>query len=154
MSNLQKKDCLFCKIVQGIIPSSKIWEDKNYIAILDVFPNTKGMTLVIPKKHYDSYAFDMPDKSYSELLLVAKKVAKLLDKSLNVQRTAMVMEGTGINHVHIKLCPLHGLDKKFTETWSKEERYFNTYQGYLSTILGPKADPIELEKLAKTIRKK
>lgn len=154
MSDLQKKDCLFCKIVQGIIPCSKIWEDKKHIAILDVFPNTKGMTLIIPKNHYDSYAFNMPDKSYSELMIASKKVAKILDKKLNVQRTAMVMEGMGVNHVHIKLYPLHGLDKKFNEMWSKEERYFDTYQGYLSTVLGPKADSSELNKLAKLIQRK
>jgi histidine triad (HIT) family protein len=151
---MQKKDCIFCKIVKGEIPSAKIWEDKNFIAILDVFPNTKGMTLVMPKAHYDSYAFDMPDKAYSELMLASKKVAKILDKKLKVGRTAMVMEGMGVNHVHIKLYPLHGVDKHFKEMWAKEERYFDEYQGYLMTVLGPKADPALLQELAKQIRGK
>ena len=146
-------DCIFCKIVKGEIPSAKIWEDKNHIAMLDIFPNTKGMTLVLPKKHFDSYAFGMPDKDYSALMLAAKKVGKLLDKKLGVSRTALVMEGMGINHVHIKLYPLHGIDKKFKEMWSKDEMFFETYQGYLSTVLGPKADPKELDALARRIRK-
>jgi diadenosine tetraphosphate (Ap4A) HIT family hydrolase len=151
---MQKKDCIFCKIVKGEIPSTKVWEDKKYVAILDIFPNTEGMTLVIPKDHYDSYAFDMPDKSYSELLLTAKKVGKLLDKRLKVSRTAMVMEGMGINHVHVKLIPLHGIDKHYKEMWNKEERHFDEYPGYISTMLGPKAESAALQELAKRIRGK
>jgi diadenosine tetraphosphate (Ap4A) HIT family hydrolase len=139
--------------VKGEIPSYKVWEDKKHIAILDIFPNTKGMTLIIPKTHHDSYAFDMPDNAYSELMLAAKKVGKILDKKLKVNRTALVMEGMGVNHVHIKLYPLHGIDKHFKEMWSKEERFFEQYEGYLSTVLGPKADPKELEKLADKLRK-
>jgi len=151
---MQKNDCIFCKIVKGEIPCAKVWEDKKHIAILDVFPNTKGMTLIIPKDHFDSYAFDMPDKYYSELMLASKTVAKLLDKKLKLNRTAMVMEGMGVNHVHIKLYPLHGVDKKFKEIWAKDERFFETYPGYVMTVLGPKADPQELQKLAKQIRGK
>ena len=151
---MQKKDCIFCKIISGEIPSAKIWEDKSYIAILDVFPNTKGMTLVIPKNHYDSYLFDMPDKAYSELLLACKKVGKILDKKLKIIRTAMVAEGLGVNHAHIKLYPMHGIDKHYKEMWNTDEVYFEINPGYLITKRGPKADSKELEKLAKQIRGK
>ena len=111
------------------------------------------MTLVISKKHYDSYAFIMPDKEYTALLLATKKVARLLDKKLKVGRTAMVMEGMGVNHAHIKLYPLHGIDEKFKEMWSREKRFFEKYEGYISTVLGFEADKKELEKLAKMLRK-
>jgi len=151
---MQKDDCIFCKILKGEIPSYKVWEDKKHIAILDVFPNTKGMTLIIPKSHYDSYAFDMPDKAYSELMLAAKKVGKILDKKLKVNRTALVAEGMGVNHVHIKLYPLHGLSKKWKEMLGVEERFFDHYEGHLCTMMGPKADPKELEKLSKKLRGK
>lgn len=147
------KDCIFCKIARGEIPAAKIWEDKDYFAALDINPNVKGMTLVIPKKHFDSYAFDMGDKDYANLMLAARKVAKLLDKKLNVKRTALVMEGLGINHVHIKLYPIYGLDEKFKEMWSKERVFFEKYEGYISTQLGPEADMNELNKLAEKIRK-
>jgi len=150
---MQKSDCLFCKIVNGKIPSYKIWEDKNHIAILDIFPNTLGQTLVIPKDHYESYAFDMPEKPYSELMVASKAVGTLLDKKLKTQRTALVMEGMGVNHVHIKLYPLHGIDAKFKEMWAKDERYFDKYEGYLSTVLGPKANDKELAALAKKFSK-
>ena len=147
------KGCIFCKIVNNKIDSAKIYEDKDFLAILDVYPNTKGMTLVITKEHYDSYAFDMPDNIYQKLMLKSKKIAKLLEKALKAKRIAMVMEGMGVNHVHIKLYPLHGLDKKFKETWAKDKIFFNEYCGYISTQLGPQADIKELKKLAEKIKK-
>ncbi|MEK6885407.1 MAG: HIT family protein [Nanoarchaeota archaeon] len=145
-------DCIFCKIVAGEIPSVKIWEDEKHMAILDINPNVFGVTLVITKEHYDSDATDMPDKDYSALMLVTKKVAKLLEKSLNVKRVALVMEGLGINHVHIKLYPIHGLDEKFKEMWAKDKVYFETYNGYISTQLGPQKSQEELQKIANKIK--
>lgn len=88
-------DCIFCKIIKGEIESVKIWEDENFVAILDVNPNTKGMTLVLTKKHYKSYAFDMPEKIYQEFMEATKRVAKMLEKGLDVVRVSMVMEGMG-----------------------------------------------------------
>ena len=146
------ENCIFCKIVASEIPSVKIWEDEKFLAILDLYPNTEGMALVLTKEHYDSYAFDMPEIAYSEFLAAAKKVAKKIEKGLGVTRVAMVMEGMGINHAHIKLYPLHGLTEKFKEMWAKNEVYFENYEGYLSTQLGPKADLADLESVARKIR--
>jgi len=145
-------DCIFCKIVKGEMLCHKIYEDNDFIAILDINPNTKGVTLVLTKKHYHSYAFDMPDDVYKKLLLVTKKVAKTLDKALNVKRTAMVMEGLGIDHSHIKLYPIHGLKESFEEIWAPKKVFFEKYEGYITTQLGSRADDKELEKLAKKIR--
>ena len=140
-------NCIFCKIVKGEIPSFKIYEDSNFLAILDLFPNTEGMALVLTKEHFDSYAAEMNDKIYSEFFLTAKKISKLMDEKLSVRRTALVMEGMGINHAHIKLYPLHGLDSQFKEILSKESVYFKEYQGYITTQLGPKASDEELTRL-------
>ncbi|MCD6444824.1 hypothetical protein J7L70_07495 [Candidatus Bathyarchaeota archaeon] len=71
-------------------------------------------------------------------MAAAKKVAKILERGLSVKRVAMVMEGMGINHAHIKLYPLHGLKEKFEETWAKERVFFEKYEGYISTQLGLK----------------
>ncbi|MCI0472964.1 MAG: HIT domain-containing protein [Ignavibacteria bacterium] len=144
---MHQDNCIFCKISKGEIPSYKIWEDDEFFAILDIFPNTKGMTLVIPKQHYDSYAFEMPDDVYSRFLLASKKVGKLLDDKLGVMRTALVMEGMGVNHAHAKLYPLHGLGKDFKAMDPEGTVFFELYQGYLSTRLGPKADDEEMKKL-------
>ncbi len=139
--------CIFCKIVKGEIPSFKIYEDNDFIAILDLFPNTRGMALVLTKEHFDSYAAEMNDKTYTEFFLTAKKISKLMDEKLSVRRTALVMEGMGINHAHIKLYPLHGLDSGFKEILSKESVYFEEYQGYITTQPGPKASDEELTRL-------
>ena len=156
------ENCIFCKIAKGEIDSAKIWEDDEFLAILDVNPNTKGMTLVLTKNHYDSYAFDMPDDIYQRLMLVSKKVAKILEKGLEVKRVTLVMEGMGVNHSHIKLYPLYGIGEKFEEIWTKEGNarplrskrlFFDKYQGYISTQLGPKADIGELKKLAEKIKR-
>jgi histidine triad (HIT) family protein len=146
------ENCLFCKIAKGKIDSAKIWEDENFLAILDVNPNTKGMTLVLPKEHYDSYVFDMPEDVYQKIMLAAKEVAKKLEKALDVKRVAMMMEGMGVNHAHLKLYPLYGLEEKFKETWAKDKVFFEKYEGYISTQLGPQADLAELKTLAEKIK--
>ena len=144
-------DCLFCKIIKGDISSVKIWEDDNHIAILDAFPNTKGATLVIPKKHYDSYIFDMDDQIYADLLLASKKVSKLLEKGLNLKRVGLAVDGVGINHAHIKLYPMHGLTQKFGDTWRNEPQFFETYPGYLMSKSGEQWDMNKLKEVANEI---
>ncbi|MBS3149123.1 HIT domain-containing protein [Candidatus Woesearchaeota archaeon] len=113
------KNCIFCKIISNEIDSAKIWEDNKFIAILDINPNTKGMNLVLSKEHYSSYAFDLQDDILKDIIIATKKIAKILEKSLKVKRVAMVMEGMGIDHLHIKLYPLYGLKEKFEEIWQK-----------------------------------
>ena len=149
---MRDQDCIFCKVIHNELPSFKIWEDENSIAILDIFPNTKGQTLVIPKSHLPSYQFDLDDKDYSMILNAAKSVGKLLEKKMDVKRVALVIEGMGVNHLHVKLYPLHGLSETFTEMWAKEKVYFEKYEGYISTNLGPRADDGELEKIAEHLR--
>ena len=146
------QDCIFCKIAKGEIPSVKVWEDDKHLAILDINPNTEGMTLVVPKEHYDSDATDMPDKPYKDLMIAAKKVSKLLQKKLKVKRVAIVMEGMGVNHVHIKLYPLHGLDTKFPGNELIGNVYFEKHPGYVTTLIGPKKSIEELNKVADKIR--
>ncbi|MCD6478562.1 MAG: HIT family protein [Candidatus Diapherotrites archaeon] len=147
-------DCIFCKIVNGELPSAKIWESEEHVAILDINPNTKGAALVLTKQHYDSYIFDMPEDAYNKLLNAAKHAAKVLEKGLSVRRVAMVMEGTGINHAHIKLYPLHGLGEKFEKLEAADRVFFDRFPGYITTKLGPQADFAELKKLAEEIRRK
>ena len=143
--------CIFCKIADGTIPSVRIWEDDKHLAFLDINPNVEGMTLVIPKKHFDSYTFDMPTKDNQILMEATKKVAKILERGLKVKRVAMVMEGLGVNHAHIKLYPIHGLDEKFKEMWAKDKVFFDRYEGYISTQLGPQKNSEELKKTANKI---
>ena len=151
----ESKDCIFCKIVAGKFPCHKIWEDEKHLAFLSIFPNTEGFSVVIPKKHYSSYAFDLPDQVLQDLIVAAKKVGKLLDEKLgDVGRTGLIFEGFGVDHVHAKLFPMHGTAdlKKWKPSESKVDKYFNTYPGYISSHDYKRADEESLKKLATKIR--
>ncbi len=144
---------LFDKIISGEIPSFKVYEDQDFLAFLTPFPNTKGLTLVIPKINPGSYIFDLDDQLYSRLLLIAKKIARAIEKALDVSRVAMVVEGTGVAHVHVKLYPLYGLSKDQTDIWSTHQEYYPSYPGYLTTVEGPKMSDQELEQIKSQIKK-
>ena len=145
-------ECIFCRIANGEVPSAKVWENDEFLAILDAFPNTKGMTLVIPKKHYDSYAFGMPERDFLEFTKAARKVARILERGLGVKRVAMVMEGMGVNHAHYKLYPLHGLKDENEAVIAEGTAHYDEYPGYVCTRMGEKADFGELQELAKRIK--
>ena len=150
------ENCIFCKIVLGVVPSHKIWEDKNHLAFLSIYPNTEGVSVVIPKKHYPSYAFKLDDKVLKDLIIAAKKVALLLDSKLErVGRTGLIFEGFGVDHVHAKLFPMHGTKMSNWKPISSDiDKYFESYEGYLSSHDHKRADDKVLEKLAKKIRGK
>ncbi len=147
-------DCVFCKIARGEAPSHKIWEDDKHIAFLSIFPNTEGFSVVITKEHYPSYAFDLPVDILNGLVLAAREVAKLLDAKLpDVGRTGMIFEGFGIDHVHAKLFPMHGTKMKaWRPLVSGGGKYFEKYEGYMSSHDCERADDEKLAELAKRIR--
>jgi histidine triad (HIT) family protein len=107
---IKMTDCIFCKIAREEIPALKIWEDKKYLAFLDMNPINPGHALLIPKKH-DDYIFDLNNEEYSELMLKAKEVAKLLKEKLNPKRIGIIVEGFGVSHVHIHLVPINFPDE-------------------------------------------
>jgi histidine triad (HIT) family protein len=148
-------DCIFCKIVAGEAPSHRVWEDDKHLAFLSIFPNTEGVTVVIPKAHYPSYVFDLPADVRTALIAAAGIVAKLLDARLgDVGRTGMIFEGFGVDHVHAKLFPMHGT--KDMGEWepinSGLDTYFDTYPGYLSSHDAARADDAALAALAQKLR--
>ena len=147
-------DCVFCKIIKGEIPAHKIWEDKNHLAFLGIFPNTEGMTAVVTKKHHPSYAFDADNSVLCDLVITAKTVGKLLDSKLNdVGRTGLVLEGFGVDHLHAKLFPMHGTKmKEWKPLKSNVEKYFEQYEGYISSHDYKRADDAKLAKLAGKIQ--
>ncbi len=102
-------NCLFCEIVKGTKECYKIYEDDYTIAFLDIFPNSKGHTLVIPKKHFKNI-LDCDDLYLNKVAIATKKVAKLLDKKLNPTGFNYVSnQGTDafqmIFHYHIHIIP-------------------------------------------------
>jgi len=146
--------CIFCKIISWEIPSYKIRENKNFIAILDIFPNCKWQTLLIPKKHYDSDLFEINDKElYKDVILATDEVVQILKKKLNVQRVWMIMEGMWVNHLHIKLYPMHWLNWEWKENIWWEKVFFENYPGYITTEVWEQADFDELANIQSEITK-
>lgn len=135
------KACIFCEIVKGNIESFKIAENKEFIAILDIKPLVKGQALIIPKKHYSSDPINLPNKVYARAFLFAKKVSKILQKTLKAKRVFIVVEGMEIDHFHIKLYPAYKINKKVekkNELIEKFRKYTiqNWYSGYITTLHG------------------
>ncbi|MBK5215335.1 MAG: HIT family protein [Candidatus Pacebacteria bacterium] len=145
--------CIFCKIVKGEIHSHKIWEDEKHLAFLTIFPNTIGVSVVITKEHHSSYAFNASDEILSGLVLASKKVGLLIDSKFpDVGRTAMVFEGFGVDHLHSKLFPMHGTAKEgWTRIPSNVDKFFDNYEGYISTHDYKHADNEWLAEIAKQI---
>jgi diadenosine tetraphosphate (Ap4A) HIT family hydrolase len=151
--------CIFCEIIAGRIKTSGIfWQDHEFMAWLAIDPNTPGFTCVAPKQHYGSDVLKMPDDVLQRFIIASKKVAGILENYFNdVGRVGLIMEGTGIDHAHIKLVPMHGTEnlKKgvWQQTLSGTEFWFDTYEGWISSSSGPMADPEELQKLASELIK-
>lgn len=96
---------IFSKIINGDIPSYKIYEDDNYYAFLDINPLSEGHTLVIPKKEID-YMFDLEDELLTGMMLVSKKIAKAIEKAIVCKRIGVAVLGLEVPHAHIHLVPL------------------------------------------------
>ncbi|MGA0956395.1 MAG: HIT family protein [Flavobacteriaceae bacterium] len=100
---------IFTKIIQGKIPSYKIYEDENYYAFLDINPNALGHTLCIPKKEVDEL-FDLDDETYKGLMIFSKKIARALKKALDCKRIGLSVIGLEVPHVHVHLIPINKMD--------------------------------------------
>lgn len=149
--------CIFCEIVAGTIPACIYWEDLEFIAFLSIDPNTEGFSCVVPKKHFGSDVMKMPDDVLKRFILAVKKVSKILEDYFDdVGRVGVMMEGTGIDHAHIKLFPMHGTPHLKKGGWkqvlSGKEFWFPKYEGWICSGGGPKADTGDLKKLAKKLK--
>ncbi len=97
-------DNVFAKIIRGEIPCYKIYEDEKTLAFLDIHPESKGHTLVIPKVEVDKI-YELKDEDYEALWRTVKKVAQRMEKVLGA-RTLMKVVGTDVPHAHVHLMPL------------------------------------------------
>ena len=97
-------DTIFTKIIRGDIPREVIYEDEYVMAIPDKFPSMEGQTLVVTKKQI-GYIFDLDTPTYHALMDAAQKVARALDIAFHTVRTAVIIEGFEVPHVHVRLYP-------------------------------------------------
>ena len=119
------KDCIFCKIIKGEIPCDKVYEDKDFFAMLDIHPLNKGHTMLLPKKHVRWVNDYEPFCSYLE---TARKISKAIQKAFKPTLVGYVTYGLGVPHAHIHLIPKYeddahpnGFNADHTLDLSKEE---------------------------------
>jgi len=104
------EDSIFTKIINGDIPSYKIYEDDDVFAFLDIHPIVPGHTLVIPKKQVE-FIWDLDDETYTKLTLAAKKIALHVRETLHVPYVGEKIVGIDVPHAHIHLIPFTSQDE-------------------------------------------
>lgn len=103
------EDCIFCKIVAGVIPATKVYEDDNFLAFLDIRPLGPGHTQIIPKAHY-RYVWDVPNAG--EYFEIAKKIALAQKKAFKTDMVRSQIYGEEVPHAHIWVWPEAPGDEK------------------------------------------
>lgn len=101
------ENCIFCKIVKKEIPANIVYEDDNFLAFLDINPQSPGHTQVIPKKHY-RWVWDTPNTS--EYFEIAKKIAIAQKKAFNTDFILSKIMGDEVPHAHIWVFPNNKVD--------------------------------------------
>ena len=126
---------IFTKIVNGEIPCYKVAETDEFLAFLDVNPNTKGHTLCIPKKEVDKI-FDLDEATYNGLMSFSRKVAIAIEKTIPCKRVGVSIIGLEVPHVHVHLIPLQSMeDTRFINKVSLSQEEFITTAKNISDSL-------------------
>ncbi len=106
---MKNKDCIFCKIANGEIPSTTLYEDEEFRVILDMGPATRGHALLLPKEHYADL-FELDDETASKVLIRAKRIARRMKDALGADGFNLVQNngeaaGQTVFHFHMHLIP-------------------------------------------------
>lgn len=132
-------DCLFCKIIAGDIPNYTVYQDENVLAFLDIFPCSKGHTVVIPKKHFNSLV-EVSAQDWAKIMSGLKSTFDVLDNKLkpagwNIGINERAAAGQAVPHLHWHLIP----------------RYENDGGGSMHSIIKTK-EKIDVAELAKLFK--
>ncbi|MCQ2008745.1 HIT family protein [Sporolactobacillus sp. STSJ-5] len=114
----EASDCIFCKIINGEIPSAKVYEDDDVFAFLDLGQVTKGHTLIIPKEHRKDIFHlepEIAEKLFSKVPIIAKAIQNAFHPvGMNVLNNNSELAGQSVFHYHLHLIPRYGKDDTFS----------------------------------------
>ena len=117
-------DCIFCKIINGDIPSYKLYEDEFVLCFLDINPESNGHCLIIPKEHY--LDLDVIDENIlNHIMKTSKKIKKLLEEKLNINGLTLVQNNGDVQevkHYHLHLIPYYNEKQELKDI----EEIYNT----------------------------
>uniref|UniRef100_A0A7V3PUZ0 HIT family protein n=1 Tax=candidate division WOR-3 bacterium TaxID=2052148 RepID=A0A7V3PUZ0_UNCW3 len=139
-------ECPFCQIVAGEAPARRVYEDEHTLAFLDLYPISRGHTLVIPKKHIQWFTDIEPqDNLAGPFLRTCYLVARKIKHALDCEHITMLIRGTRVPHVHMLLVPtIKGEDNLL-------DRTLNLHH-YCQVRLQPQFTPAELDAIAEKIK--
>ena len=123
-------DNVFSKIIRGEIPCYKIYEDEKNLAFLDIAPETRGHTLVIPKTDVDK-VYELSSEDYDSLFRAVKKVALRIEEVFGA-RAMMKVVGTDVPHAHVHVMPIDEENWEYGKTLELYEEEFKEIQEKLA----------------------
>ena len=134
---MRKDNCIFCKIINGEIPSHVLYEDEQFKVILDVNPATKGHALILPKEHYANLS-ELPEETAADAMKLAQRMMRKMTEKLDCDGFNIVQNngeaaGQTVFHFHMHLIP----------------RYKN--DGEILKYIAGDPGPEELERIKKTL---
>ncbi|MBM7636483.1 HIT family protein [Streptococcus saliviloxodontae] len=122
------ENCIFCQIISGDIPSSKIYEDDHVLAFLDLSQTTKGHALLIPKTHVRNVldmSQEVAETTFSRLPKIARGLQKATGaKGMNIINNSEEIAGQTVFHAHIHLVPRYSDDDSFSVNYTVHEPDF------------------------------
>ncbi|HEP7363587.1 TPA: HIT family protein [Streptococcus pyogenes] len=122
------ENCIFCSIIQGDIPSSKVYEDDQVLAFLDISQTTKGHTLVIPKQHVRNL-LEMTAETASHLFARIPKIARAIQSAtgataMNIINNNEALAGQTVFHAHVHLVPRYNEEDGISIQYTTHEPDF------------------------------
>ncbi|MFB1081436.1 HIT family protein [Jeotgalibacillus sp. JSM ZJ347] len=136
-------DCIFCKIIDGEIPSAKVYEDEHVYAFLDISQVTKGHTLVIPKTHKKDL-HELTPEIAANLFSVVPKIANAMKdtydlKGVNLLNNNGEFAGQTVFHYHLHILPRHGEQDGFKPEWQVHtDNYSNEERSEMAAAIAAK----------------
>lgn len=128
-------NCIFCRIIQGEIPSYKVYEDDYVLAFLDISQITKGHTLIMPKKHVKN-VYEMDEALASQVFKSVPKIANAIKKAFNPIGLNIINNNEkphqSVDHFHIHLIPRYENDQFDIAFINNQEQYQN--EDYLTVL--------------------
>lgn len=123
-------DCIFCKIIDGEIPSIKVYEDEHVYAFMDIMPLSKGHTLLIPKQHRE-FVYDLTEQEAGTLFAAAPKIASALKETfqpvgMNLLNNNGARAGQSVFHFHLHFIPRYDETDGFGAKWVTKEKQYSS----------------------------
>lgn len=142
------ENCIFCKIANGDIPSSTVFEDDEFRVILDLNQGMRGHMLILPKAHYAN-VYELPEEKAGKAMVIASRLARAAKKGfeaagmpldgLNILQNNGEAAGQTVMHYHLHVLPRHGGDDSFP-VWSEKTAEAGQMQETLTILKGVLGD--------------